>query len=614
MSNVLEDRKFVVMAIFGVIGLAFVFRLFYLQVVDDSFKSSAENQSIRYVTQYPVRGNIYDRNGELLVYNEAAYDLMVIPRQVKEMDTLSFCGLIGISLEEFREKFNKAKSYAWRKASAFEKQIPAESWAPISEKLNNYKGFYGQQRTLRRYPNSIAAHILGYISEVDQRDMKRDKSKYYQSGDYIGKSGLEKSYEQELRGFRGIKALMVDVHNIVQGSYKDGARDTLATAGKDLVCTIEATLQAYGELLMQNKKGSIVAIEPSTGEILALVSSPGFDPNLLVGRDRTKNYVELEKNDSLNPLFNRAVSAKYPPGSIFKMVQALIALEDERITQNTGFVCNKSLVGCHNHSHPSTVRKAVQFSCNPYFYQVFKRLINRNEAKSTFKDSELGLARWKTQVESFGLGVALPSDLRGRRGNIPGPSLYDKFYGKGRWAFSTIYSLSIGQGEVEVVPLQMANLAAVLANRGSFYPPHLVKKVGKEGAKREAYTKKYNTVVSPQHYDIVIDAMQAVVDEPGGTARRARIDSIAVCGKTGTAENPHGEDHSVFIAFAPRDNPQIAIAVYVENAGFGGTWAAPIASLMMERYLTDSIAHPEKEARILEADLIAIEAESTDAH
>ncbi|MGD1846130.1 MAG: penicillin-binding protein 2 [Salibacteraceae bacterium] len=615
MSRSLEDRKFVVITIFGVVALAFAARLFYLQVVDDSLKSSAENQSIRYVTQYPVRGNVYDRNGALLVYNEAAYDLMVVPRQVKAMDTLAFCELVGITLEDFRVKFTKAKDYAWRKASAFEKQIPANSWAPISEKLHNYPGFYGQQRTLRRYPDPIAAHVLGYISEVNQRDIERDPNRYYESGDYIGKSGLERTYEAELRGIRGVKALMVDVHNIVQGSYQDGARDTLAISGKDLMSTLDAQLQAYGELLMHNKKGSIVAIEPSTGEVLSMVSSPNFDPNLLVGRDRGKHYKTLAANDSLDPLYNRATYAIYPPGSIFKLVQALIAMEDDIITPNTGFACNKALVGCHNHPHPSSVGKAVQFSCNPYFYNVFKRLINRNEASSTFKDSEIGLRRWKKQVESFGLGVKLPLDIPGKWGNIPGPGLYDKFYGKGSWAFSTIYSLSIGQGEIIVNPVQMANLAAILANRGHYYPPHLVKQIGEDGTKRTAFTSRQTTVVGSEHFETVINGMQAVVDAPGGTARRARIKGIDVCGKTGTAENPHGEDHSVFIAFAPRENPQIAIAVYVENAGFGGTWAAPIASLMIEQYLTDSIADPAKEARILEANLLDVQVEEEgDAH
>jgi len=598
----LEDRKFVILAIFFLIGLVYVARLFYIQVIDDTYISSAENQALRYVTQYPARGIIYDRNKELLVYNEAAYDLMVIPKQVTAIDTISFCELLGITHEEFLEKFKKAKNYSRYKASIFEKQITASAYAEISERLFKYPGFFGQKRTLRKYPFQSAAHTLGYVSEVNQEIINKDP--YYKSGDYIGASGLERQYEDYLRGERGHKIFMVDVHNVVQGGYRNGESDQPATAGMNLVSTIDGKLQSYGELLMGNKRGSIVAIEPSTGEILSLVSTPAYDPNLLVGRDRSRNYQLLAKNDSLDPLFNRALMATYPPGSIFKMVQALVGLQEGVITDNTGFACNKSLVGCHNHPAASNLHRAIQFSCNPYFYNTFRKIINQGKSSSTFKDSEIGLDIWREHMLSFGLGQRLQLDASNlKSGSIPGSALYDRMYGSGRWAFSTIYSVSIGQGEVAVVPLQMANLAAIIANRGYYYEPHLIKSI--EGIPLPSiYTEKHITSVESHYYETVVKAMQSVVDEAGGTARRARIDSIDVCGKTGTAENPHGEDHSVFIAFAPRDNPKIAIAVYVENAGFGGTWAAPIASLMIEKYINGMIRDKEKEKRILETEIL----------
>ncbi|MEM9023035.1 MAG: penicillin-binding transpeptidase domain-containing protein, partial [Bacteroidota bacterium] len=578
-------------------------RLFYIQVIDDSYQLSADNQSHRYVTQYPSRGLLYDRHGALLIYNEAAYDLMVIPRDVQAMDTAGFCALLGIDRASFDERLSKARSFSRRKASVFEKQISADAFASISEKLYKYPGFFGRKTSLRRYPAPIGAHVLGYLSEVSPEVVRQDT--YYENGDYHGTRGLERSYEPILRGERGMKVLTVDVHNVIKGSFQDGALDKPAVPGTDLVTTLDATLQAYGEQLMVNKKGSIVAIEPHSGEILALVSAPAYDPNRLVGRDRNTEYRHLVNNDSLDPLFNRALMAEYPPGSIFKMVQALIGMQEGVLNEHTGFSCNKSLVGCHNHPAASTLERGIQYSCNPYFYHAFKRIVNQGKSPSIFKDTELGLAPWKEHMLSFGLGQRLDLDLPHlKKGQIPGVDLYDNIYGQGRWAFSTIYSISIGQGEVAVIPLQMANLAAIIANRGHYYTPHLVKSIGQDGEKPERYREKHLTTVDRNHYDIVVNAMQRVVESPGGTARRARIDSVAVCGKTGTAENPHGEDHSVFIAFAPKDDPKIAMAVYVENAGFGGTWAAPIASLMMEKYLTGTIKHPEKEQRILEADFL----------
>lgn len=605
--NNLSNRKFIVGMIFLIIGLVFTVRLFIIQVLNDKYKIDSDNNVLREIVEYPARGLVYDRNGELLVYNEAAYDLMVLPKQVQAIDTVAFCNLLEIEREEFDEKLEKAKSFSRYKPSIFLKEISSVSYANIQEQLFQYPGFFVHTRTLRKYPRNSAAHILGYIGEVNQETI--DENPYYKSGDYIGKSGLENSYEYLLRGQRGVKRILVDVHNREKGSYQDGATDTMAITGLSITTTIDIILQEYGELLMQNKKGSIVAIDPSTGEILSLVSAPNYNPNMLVGRAVKKNYPILS-HDSLNPLFNRALMAQYPPGSIFKTIQALIGMQDGVITENSGFACTKSLVNCHNHPTATNVAASVKMSCNPYYYQVFKRIIQQNKAKSFFKDSEIGLGLWSEQVKKFGFGVRLQTDLPAiKKGHVPDVKFYNKWYGEGRWAFSTIYSLSIGQGEVEVIPLQMANLAAIIANRGYFYTPHLLKAIDKTSKIPSEFTKKNKVGIDEKYFTPIIEGMYGVVNEPGGTARRAKInDSLIVCGKTGTAQNPHGEDHSVFIAFAPRDNPKIAIAVYVENAGFGGTWAAPIASLMMEKYLTDSIATTNlpKEQRILEANLMDV--------
>lgn len=608
--NKLENRKVGVFVLLALVALIYLGRLFYIQVIDDTYVTSADNQALRQVTKYPARGIIYDRNGKIIVDNQVAYDLMVVPRLVDHIDTQTLCDLLDIDLAGFNERMDQAKSYSRYKASIFRKQLTASEYARVAEKLFLFPGFYGQKRSLRIYPDSSAAHVLGYIGEVGQQHLEKDT--FYRSGDFIGISGIERQYEQSLRGRRGRELLMVDVHNTVQGPYNGGENDVPAVAGSNLVTTLDAELQKYGELLMQNKKGSIVAIEPSTGEVLSLISSPGYDPNLLVGVQRAKNYQMLVANDSLDPLFNRALMAKYPPGSIFKIVQGLIGMDLGVITENTGFACNKALVGCHNHPNASNLRQGIKMSCNPYFYQVFKRIINQGKSSSYFEDSALGLAEWHEHVSKFGLGKRLELDLPNlKSGSIPNVELYDRIYGERRWAFSTIYSVSIGQGEVEVIPIQMANLAATIANRGYYITPHLVKTIQEEESDSTLRFNRFETGIDTALFRPVVDAMQWVVEQPGGTARRARTDSITICGKTGTAENPHGEDHSVFIAFAPKDNPKIAIAVYVENAGFGGTWAAPIASLMIEKYIKGR-TDQEKEKRILEADLIAAEKDYED--
>ncbi len=602
MKRTYSDRKYVIIVIFLSVGLIFIFRLFYLQIIDESYVVSANRNALRFMTHYPARGLIYDRNEKLLVYNEAVYDLMVTPRQVKPFDTIELCKLIGISKESLIQKLQKAREYSPYAPSVLEKQISKENYGYLQEKLFKYRGFYVQSRTLRKYPIPIAAHTLGYIGEVSSNITETDN--YYKSGDYIGMSGLEKYYEKVLRGKKGSKIVMVDVFNREKGSFQNGAYDTAAIAGEPIYTSLDAELQDYGERLMKNKRGSIVAIEPSTGEILTMVSSPSYDPNLLVGRVRSQNY-NILLNDPTKPLFDRALMALYPPGSIFKIVQALIALDEGVINQNAGFPCDRSLVGCHNHPNANNVKSAIKMSCNPYFYQVFKRIIQHGLSKNRFIDSELGLNLWNEKAVSFGLGQRLGIDIPNvKKGFIPNSKFYDKRYGRHSWAFSTIYSLSIGQGEVGIIPLQMANIAAIFANRGYFYTPHFVRSIGKNKETNAEFSKKHVTKVSDKYFNLVAEAMYEVVHEPGGTAASARIDSIVVCGKTGTAQNPHGEDHSVFIAFAPMNNPKIAIAVYVENAGFGGVWAAPIASLIIEKYLTRRIKRTQLEERILNANLM----------
>lgn len=595
-----SERRQVVLLIFILISVIFLCRLFYIQVIDDSYKLSADNNVIRYVTQYPNRGTIYDRKGNILVYNQPAYDLMVIPNQLEEMDTADFCKLIHINRSTFREKIKKARNYSYRKPSTFQEQLSSVTYAAFQEKLYKFDGFFVNTRSVRSYPQKIAGNVLGYVSQVSARKIENDP--YYASGDYIGASGIEQAYEEQLRGEKGVQVFMVDVFNRVKGSFGNGKYDSLAVEGHDLHMTIDGSLQAYGELLMKNKLGSVVAIEPSTGEILAMISSPSYDPNLLVGRVRSENYLSLQR-DPLLPMFNRALMAQYPPGSIYKLIQALISLEDKVAFPSTMFTCNKSLVNCHNHTFPLDMFGSIQHSCNPYYYMLFKRILYQGKSANKFKDAAIGFENWRTHVTSFGLGDRLGIDIANeKKGNIPTTSLYDNIYGKLHWRFETIYSLGIGQGEILVVPLQMANLAAIIANRGFYYTPHLVRQPD------TIQIEKHETSVRSQHFGLVRDAMEQVVQN--GTARRARIDGIAVCGKTGTAENPHGEDHSVFIAFAPKDNPKIAISVIVENSGFGGTWAAPIASLMIEQYLNDSISRPEAELRLLEADFIHLEPDS----
>ncbi|MBN1197865.1 MAG: penicillin-binding protein 2, partial [Bacteroidales bacterium] len=575
-----------------------------IQVMAEKYILSANNNVLRYITQYPVRGLIYDRNGKLLVFNEAAYDMMVIPREVKAMDTAEFCRLLDITIGEFRERLKKARRYSSYKPSVFESQINSENFGALQEKMFLFHGFFVQPRTLRSYPFHTAAHMLGYIGEANQAII--NKNPYYKPGDYIGISGIEKSYEEELRGRKGMKIRVVDVHNRDMGSFEGGQYDTVSIPGKDLWSSIDVNLQLLGEQLMRDKKGSIVAIEPSSGEILCLVSSPTYDPNLLVGRIRNHNFAQLTA-DSINiPLFNRALMATYPPGSTFKTANALIGLQEGVLSPGTRYSCpggfalgNGKVVGCHDHAGPLDLAESIQHSCNTYYCKVFKSILEKDGYYATEKDFNI----WRNHILSFGLGrrigLDLPSELSG---NIPSSAYYDKYYGRNRWHALTVISLAIGQGEILVTPLQLANLSTLIANRGYYITPHVIKGVGKPNSVTRTFMEKHYCTIDPSHFDIVVDGMERVV--LAGTATNARLDSIAICAKTGTAQNPHGDNHSIFIAFAPKDHPRIAISVIVENAGYGATWAAPIASLMIEQYLRGEVKREELKERMMNCNLI----------
>lgn len=603
MKSAYSNRKYIIISVFVITGIIYLSRLFYLQVIDNTYALSADINVLRNITQYPARGLIYDKKGKLLVYNEAAYDLMVTPGQVKEFDTLELSTLLGIDIEVCKNRLEKARKYSMYKASVFEKQISKESFGYLEEKLYKFPGFYVQPRTLRKYSYPIAAHLLGYVGEVNQGII--DANPYYRAGDYIGISGIESSYEKELRGRKGSKLVMVDVHNREQGSYQHGKYDTIAIMGRDLYTHLDADLQAYGEKLMHNKKGSIVAIEPSTGGILVLISSPSYDPNLLVGRVRAENFKALQA-DTLKPLFNRALMAQYPPGSTFKPVNALVGLQEGAVTPNTKYSCNMGYyagglhVGCHDHFSPLNLEQSIQYSCNAYYCNLFRAILDKKEFGSVSNAYNV----WRDDVMSLGFNQKFNTDIPNElSGFIPETSYYDKYYGKGKWKSLTVISLAIGQGEILTTPLQLANFAAVVANGGFYYKPHIVKAVGDPNNKISKFNKRNYTEIDTRNFDIVKEGMYDVVE--AGTARWFKIDSIPFCGKTGTVENPHGKDHSLFIAFAPKDNPKIALCVVVENAGFGATWAAPIASLMIEKYLKGYIKRTWLEDNILNKDLIS---------
>ncbi len=596
-----SERRPVLLILFTLIGLVFLIRLFFLQVLDNQYQVQAASMSERRVVSYPPRGIIFDRDGKELVTNAPVYDLMVVPKDVDDIDTNLFCNLVDVSKAEFIARMEEAKAYSMRKPSVFEKQIPAREYGKIAEHLIQFPGFFGQSRTLRTYPKPIAAHILGYVGEVSPKVL--EENRYYKKGDYIGFNGIEKQYEEILRGDRGVRYVVVDVHNNTQGSYKDGAYDTLPQAGKNIQLTLDAELQAYAEQLLSGKRGAVVALEPATGEVLAIANNPNYNPNLLIGRVRSANYNKLLQ-DTLKPLFNRALMARYPPGSTFKLVNGLVGLQENIVDANTKFSCRQGYyypggkVGCHRHPSPVSYNYSVTTSCNAYYCNVFKNYMDRGDS------TQQNYQQWRNYITQFGLGKKLGIDLPSENsGFIPKVSYYDKYYGSGKWKGLTIISLAIGQGEIGVSPIQMANMCATIANRGYYITPHLIKKFGHRPDSIPTHFKAQNVVpIDSTYWRMVVNGMADVVEK--GTGRRARLKDIEICGKTGTAQNPHGEDHSIFIAFAPKDNPKIAVAVYVENVGFGSTWAAPISSLVIEKYLTDTITRPRMEKRMLEADLL----------
>ncbi|MBE9511505.1 MAG: penicillin-binding protein 2 [Bacteroidetes bacterium] len=608
-----ENRKYVFGALLFLVVFIFIGKLLSLQVLDKSYRSTANRNVLRYIIRYPARGLIYDRTGKLLVYNEAVYDLMVSPNLVEEFDTSVFCDILEITHKDVDKRLQNAKEYSYYTSSPFLKQVSSETYAVLQEKLYQFPGFFVQPRPIRKYNKNVAGHALGYVGEVDEYTIENNP--FYKMGDYIGISGIEKAYEEVLRGEKGVNVYMVDVHNRIKGSYQDGKKDRSAIVGTNIISTLDIDLQEYGEKLMVNKIGSIVAIEPSTGEILALVSSPTYDPSSLLGRGRSKVFKTLS-SDTLEPLFNRPLMATYPPGSTFKLVNGLIGLQEKVIFRQTEFYCyggynsGSKHVSCHYHETPLNLPEAIQNSCNAYFCNVFRRILDN----PVYPSVREGYNSWRDHVLSFGFGQKLESDFSYKvKGFVPMTSYYDRYYGKTGWSSLTVLSLAIGQGELGITPLQMANMTATIANHGYYFAPHIVKGIGGETVIDERFYSKHITTIDSVYFPIIINGMDMAVNGPpgsGSTARIARINDITVCGKTGTAENPHGEDHSIFVAFAPKDNPKIALSVYVENGGFGATYAAPIASLMVEKYLKRKIIRQWLENYILETDLIHSEKEN----
>lgn len=608
-NDIYANRRFVIGGLMLTVVLIYLLRLINLQLVDDSYSDQAESNAYLKKVQFPARGIIRDRNGKVLVFNKLSYDVMVVPREMKDFDTLEFCNAVRIDKQDFKEKMREMRSKPWYspyQPQLLISQLNAHDYGVLQEKAFLYPGMYLQRRTLREYNYPNAALLLGSIGEVGRRTLKADTiDHFYVPGDYAGQNGVELTYEKDLRGEKGEEIFLRDAHGRIQGKYEDGKYDKSSKPGRDLQLSIDIDLQAYGEQLMKNKVGSVAAIDPATGEILALVSSPTYDPSLLVGRSRSENYEKLV-NDPLKPLFDRPMMACYPPGSTFKTVNALIFEQENIISPWTAFPCTQGYhvgsftVGCHAHSSPLTLIPSIQHSCNAYYCAGFRNMMDHKKYKNISEAFEV----WKKHVVSLGFGYKLGADVPNeKRGYIPNSGVYDKIYGENRWKSLMIVSNSIGQGEILATPLQIANLAATIANRGYYTVPHLVKNI--EGRSIDScYLQRRYTTIDSAYYEPVVEGMDLVMKN--GTGWGARIDSIEVCGKTGTAQNPHGEDHSIFMAFAPKDHPKIAICVVVENTGFGATWAAPIATLMIEKYLKGYI--PKRrlwmEERMLNANLL----------
>lgn len=610
----MKSRSYLLFFFTVVTGFIFIFRLLYLQILTDKYKLKADKIAIKKKFTFPERGYIYDRNETLIVANQTSYDIMIIPREVKLLDTLEFCSFLKITKKYFIKKFNRAKKYSPRLASVFLKQLDKDDYASLQEKMFKYKGFYIQKRSIRHYPIKHAANVLGYIGEINHTKLKKDN--YYQQGELIGVSGVEKQYEKLLRGIKGEKWLQKDKHNKTIGPYKNGKFDKFAENGKDLTLTLDINLQIYGEKLMKNKRGAIIAIEPSTGEILALVTAPSYDPNLMVGRKRAK-YSTLFLNDKINkPMFDRGLKGEYAPGSPFKIVNALIGLQENVIEPNSKFLCKGSyrygkrthaIMKCHCGTYGNVnFNKSIYNSCNSFFSNTYRKLIEK------YNSPEEGLNNWSEKVKSFGFGNYLGTDLpQGNKGFIPDAKFYDNFY-EFRWRATSTISNAIGQGQVLTTPIQLANMTAAVANRGYFFTPHIVKKI-KENTLNEKYTKPKYTAIDSIHFRPVIQGMLDVFEK--GTGRSSKVKGIDICGKTGTVQNYikrdgkkiEMSDHSIFIAFAPKDNPKIALAVFIENGGYGAQYAAPISSLMIEKYLNGKTQKPYKEKQMMTDTLLLSE-------
>ncbi|HEY9185576.1 MAG TPA: penicillin-binding protein 2 [Salegentibacter sp.] len=602
-------RKLLLYIIILTTGLIFLARIFYLQVIDTSLALRSQDNAIEINYDYPQRGYIYDRNGELMVSNQPSYDVMVIPRNLKPFDTLEFSEILNITPEELGKKLDKAKIYSPLLPSVIIPQLTKSEYAFLQEKMRKYEGFYIQKRSLRDYQVDHSANVLGYIAQVNKQIIKDNP--YYISGDLIGRSGVEKVYEELLRGVKGVKYIQKDRFNRDIGPYKDGIFDTLPEKGQDISITLDSKLQEYGEKLMQNKRGGIVALEPATGEILALVTAPSYDPALLVGRKRSPNYTRLYYDSIAQPLYDRGLLAEYPPGSPFKTLTGLIALQENVIDTKDKFYCNNgysygrsSRMGCHAHPSPLNLISGVAQSCNAYFAQVYRKTIEK------YPTPQEGMDVWSEHLNSFGLGQFMGNDLStGRPGKIPDSEYYNSIYPNHNWYATATLSNAIGQGEVLMTPIQLANMTATIANRGWYYTPHILKKVDGDPIKEEKFTVKNHTTIDARHFDPIIEGMHQVYKS--GTARSLQIPGIEIAGKTGTAENftkidgkrVQLTDHSIFVAFAPVDNPKIAIAVFVENGYWGSRYAGRIASLMVEKYIKGEITRTDMEQWILENSL-----------
>jgi len=600
-------RKLLLLTMVVLVGIAFIARLFYLQIYDSKGDDILSDTAIRKVYTYPKRGYVYDRNGALLVANKPSYDVMVIPREVEPLDTLEFCSLLKITKDDFIKKYNRAYTYSPRLPYVFIANLSKEDYAVLQEKMRKYDGFYIQKRSIRTYQKSIGANVLGDIGEVNQRML--DKDDYYNKGDLIGKQGVEMTYEKTLRGVKGIKFFQKDRFNRDIGPFKDGQYDIPAQSGKDITITIDSKLQEYGELLMSNKRGGIIAIEPSSGEILTMVSGPTYDPNLLVGRNRSDNFNKLYRDSLAKPLFDRSLQAMYPPGSPFKTINALIGLQENVVSTSERFSCamgyryGNRKMGCHAHFSPANMNLGIYESCNAYFANVYRRIMDKYDSPAEAMD------KWSTHVKSFGLGNYLNNDLSvGQPGKIPTAKTYDRAYGEGKWYPTFTLSNAIGQGEVLATPIQLANMVAAIANRGFYYTPHIIKHIESDTIPSKFTSPKYTTI-DKQHFEPVIQGMFDVYNK--GTAKYVQVESIDICGKTGTAENfaiidgkkTQLTDHSIFVAFAPKDNPKIAIAVFIENGYFGSRFAGKMASLMIEKYLKDEISRTDLEDFVLKHSL-----------